>query len=492
MRRSFPDSVLLASLLLAAPGCTSVETVDRRPNVIYVLADDLGWAELGSYGQDRIRTPHLDRLAAEGLRFTQHYSGSPVCAPSRCVLLTGLHTGHAVVRANWENGGWGEHEPEGQYPLPPETRTLGEAFQEAGYATAAIGKWGNGGPGTTGHPNAQGFDHFFGYLCQRRAHNYYPHHLWRNGERVDLEGNAWFSAHQRLDEPLADPAAYAERYASAQYAPALCRDEALGFVRDHADEPFFLLYASNIPHVALQAPDADLDAYPAEWDAEPYLGQRGYLPHPSPRRAYAAMVSHLDREVGALLDLLDELELADDTIVMFSSDNGPTFNGGSDSAFFESAAHLRGLKASVYEGGLRVPFLARWPGRIAAGSESDHVSAFQDVFPTLAELCGLDVGAEVDGISLAPTLLGRDAQPEHELLYWELRGQQALRAGPWKAVRRKLDQGDTALELYHLGDDESESTDVAAEHPEVVARLEGLLEAAHTPSEAFPLPTIDG
>lgn len=483
-------SSLLLGLALLGPASRAQE--DGPPNVVLILADDLGWGELGCYGQALIQTPRIDSLAADGMRFTRFYSGSPVCAPSRCVLLTGLHTGHAIVRNNWENGGWGPDEPEGQFPLPAGTPQLGSLLSRAGFATGAFGKWGLGGPGTSGAPENQGFDHFLGYLCQRKAHNYYPTHLWHNGEKLELEGNAWFSAHQRIEAPLESEDAYYERFAAAQYAPELMLEGALAFLRENAERPFFLYYPSPIPHVALQVPREDLEAYPAEWDSEPYLGQRSYLPHPSPRRAYAAMVSHLDREVGAILDELERLGLSENTVVLFTSDNGPTFNGGSDSAFFDSAPGMRGLKVDVYEGGIRVPLLARWPGRIAAGSTSEHLSGFQDVLPTLLELAGEPAVEGLDGISLAPTLLGAGVQERHELLYWELGGQQAVRFGDWKAVRRNLRRGDTALELYDLANDPLESRDLAQERPRVAARAAALLEAARTPSADFPIEALDG
>ena len=462
--------------------------------MIYILADDLGYGELGSYGQEKIRTPNLDRLASEGMRFTQHYSGSAVCAPSRCVLLTGRHSGRAIVRDNWENGGWGPDEPEGQYPLPTGTPGLGRSLQQAGYATAAVGKWGLGGPGTSGRPNAQGFDLFFGYLCQRKAHNYYPTHLWRNDEKVPLPGNEeYFRAHQKIEAPLEDEAEYAQRFARETYACDPMIEEALGFVRANAEEPFFLYYASPVPHLALQIPEADVAAYPEEWDPEPYLGQKGYLPHPSPRRAYAAMITRLDTEVGRLLTLLEELGLEQDTIVMFSSDNGVTYTGGVEAEFFDSTAGLRGRKGSLFEGGIRVPFLARWPGRIAAGSTSDHPSAFHDVFPTILELVGLELPEEIpiDGLSLAPTLLGEGEQSAHPYLYWEFGPRQALRMGRWKALRRHLGEGDLTIELFDLERDPPESIDRAADEPEVTARCAELMAEAHTPSEAFPLATID-
>ena len=482
----------VAALLLLTP---SMRAAERIPNIVYVLADDLGYGEVGCYGQTKIRTPNIDRIAREGMRFTQHYSGSPVCAPSRCVIMTGLHTGHAIVRGNKENGGWGPNEPEGQHPLPEGTPTLARYLKKRGYRTAAIGKWGLGGPGTSGHPNRQGFDLFYGYLCQRKAHNYYPTHLWRNEEKHVLPGNDYFRAHQRIKAALTSEKEYFDRYARKHYAPDLMSKEALRFIRENQDTPFFLYYPSPIPHAALQVPRKDLDAYPREWDEKPYLGSKAYLPHPRPRAAYAAMVSHLDRQVGAILDLLDELELADNTIVMFSSDNGPTFNGGSDSSFFSSAGPFRGLKVSVHEGGIRVPMIARWPGKIAAGSTTDHISGFEDVLPTLLEIVGAETTAGIDGISFLPTLRAKGSQKRHAYLYWELGGQQALRAGPWKAVRTGMHRippgGAPQTRLYNLDDDVGERKNLAKERPEVLARMERLLRQAHTPSKVFPIPAVD-
>jgi arylsulfatase A len=488
--------LLAPSLLLLSSACASLEaggSGDGRPNILLILTDDLGYSELGSYGQTHIRTPRLDRLAAEGMRFTDHHSGSPVCAPSRCVLLTGLHTGHAFIRGNKEMGGWGPDEPEGQLPLPEDTTTLARLLQERGYATAAIGKWGLGGPGSSGHPNRQGFDHFYGYLCQRVAHNYYPTHLWRNEERDLLEGNEWFSAHQKLAEVPADLEAYS-RFEGKQYAPDLLLDEALEFLSAHRNEPFFLYFATPVPHVAIQVPADSLSEYAGSFADEPYLGKRGYLPHPEPRAGYAAMVTRMDRDIGCLLDRLEELGIADDTIVIFTSDNGPTFNGGTDSAFFESAAPFRGLKCSVYEGGIRVPMIVRWPGRIAPDSSSDLLSGFQDFLPTLQELTGGEAPRETDGISLAPTLLGRGEQREHEAMYWEYPeadGQQALRLGKWKVVRRGLRKGEGTFALYDLATDPAESHDLAAEHPELVEELRIRLAESRRRSDDFPLAGLD-
>lgn len=486
---------LLTAWILGCRGLAIAQSTDagdgaRRPNVIYILADDLGYGEVGAYGQTKIRTPNLDSLAQQGMRFTQHYSGSPVCAPSRCVLLTGKHTGHSYVRANYEVGGWGPDEPEGQLPLPEGTITLGTILQQHGYRTAAIGKWGLGGPGSTGRPNAQGFDLFYGYLCQRVAHNYYPTHLWRNDEKDILEGNAYFKAHQRIDQAPDDEAAWG-KYATTHFAPDRMINEALAFVRESADAntPFLLYYATPVPHAAIQVPEDSLAEYLGEgWDAKPYLGHKGYLPHPAPRAGYAAMVTRMDRDIGRIIALLEELGLRDDTIILFSSDNGPTFNGGTDSTFFDSTAGLRGLKTQVYEGGIRAPFIANWPERIEAGSTSDEPSAFQDMVPTICELVGIEMPDDfvTDGVSLAPTLLGHtNEQVSHEYLYWEYRGNQVIRRGDWKAIwkRRKND----AFELYNLADDPFEQTDVAARYPDLCSELKVLMQQARTPSEHFPL-----
>jgi arylsulfatase A len=472
-------------------GATTRPAAEAAPNIVYILADDLGYGEVGAYGQTRIRTPHLDRLAGEGMIFSQHYSGSPVCAPSRCVLLTGLHTGHAVVRNNWENGGWEQGAPEGQFPLPEEAITIAELLREGDYKTGAFGKWGNGGPQTSGHPLAQGFDSFLGYLCQRQAHNYYPTHLWKDNERLDLEGNDWFASHQKLTEPLESDDDYYERYSRQSFATDAMIEGALEFIDENKEQPFFLYYASPVPHAALQVPREEVEKYAGAFEETAYLGEKGYLPHPRPRAAYAAMVSRMDSNIGRILERLERYDLAERTVVMFSSDNGPTFNGGTDSTFFNSAAGMRGLKCSVYEGGLRVPFIVRWPGQVEAGVQSAHLSAFQDILPTVVELAGMEVEVPTDGKSLLPTLLGLEGQQEHEFLYWEYAGQQAIRRGPWKGVRSALRKGDLSLQLYNLEDDPTESRDVAADHPELCTELEQLLAREHVPSTDFPLPGVD-
>jgi arylsulfatase len=460
-----------------APAASPPAAAGRRPNIIFILADDLGWAELGCYGQTKIRTPNIDRIAAEGIRFTQHYAGSPVCAPSRCVLLTGLHAGHALVRDNRENGGWGPDQPEGQLELTASTVTVGHLLQRAGYTTAVVGKWGLGGPGSTGEPNRQGFDHWYGYLCQRVAHNHYPTHLWRDGRRENLDGNTWGNPTGR------------------RYAPDLMAADALRFIERNRDRPFFLYLAFTVPHLAIQVPDDALAEYRGAWPDPPYDGGKGYLPHPAPRAGYAAMVTRMDRDVGRILDLLTRLDLDDDTIVMFSSDNGATYDiGGADSPFFESCGPLRGRKGSVWEGGIRVPLVARWPDRIAPGRVTDHVSAFWDLLPTLMDLADLDPPAGLDGISFAPTLLGEGGQRASAYLYWEFpgySGQQAVRLGDWKGVRQQMRKGNTAIALFNLADDVGERNDVAPLHPEIVERIERIMREAHTPSRKFPPPLLD-
>ena len=469
--------ILFAGLLLT--GCA---TEERSPNIIYILADDLGYNELGSYGQQIIRTPNLDRLAADGMRFTQHYSGSPVCAPSRGTLLTGKHTGNAYVRDNFEMGGWGPDEPEGQLPLKDAEITIAEMLKPAGYATGYVGKWGLGGPDSEGHPNNQGFDRFYGYLCQRVAHNYYPTHLWSDSEADSLDNGEWYAAHQKLDEPLASEEEYYERFGGNDYAPDLMLDAALEFIDQHAEDPFFLVFATPVPHLALQVPREYVDAYPDSMDAEPFLGGP-YLPHPRPKAAYAAMITRMDRDVGTLLSRLEELGIDDNTIVMFSSDNGTTYVQGSYADYFNSVGDFRGLKGSVFEGGIRVPMIAKWPGHIEAGSTTDHVSAFWDVMPTIAEITGTTVPAGIDGQSFLPALTGGE-QPADDPLYWEYHafgGMQAVRMGPWKGVRQQIRrQSDSPVELYNLMDDPSESTDVAADHPDVVRQIRAVMDSRST------------
>jgi arylsulfatase len=442
------------------------------PNVVLIVADDLGVAELGCYGQKLIRTPNVDRMAKEGMKFTRFYSGQAVCAPSRCTLMTGKHTGHAAIRDNRE----APEKAEGQLPMSADEVTVATLLKKKGYTTAAMGKWGLGMFGTTGDPLKHGFDTFYGYNCQRHAHSHYPRFLYRNDQRFDLPGN---------DGAKGD-----------SYTQDLFEKEALDFLAANKDKPFFLYLPFIVPHVAVQVPEDSLKEYEGKLGDDPaYDGKKGYRVHPAPHAGYAAMVTRMDRSVGRILDKLKELKLDENTLVLFTSDNGPTHNvGGADSTFFQSAGDLKGLKGSLYEGGIRVPLLAYWPGKIKPGTTCDEPFAFWDILPTLCELTGADAPKQIDGLSFLPTLLGKAGQKTHDFLYWEFPGyggQQAVRAGNWKAVRQKLGQKKIVTELYDLKTDPNETTDVAAKNPDVVAKLEKLMMEQHTPNKNFPLQAID-
>ena len=487
-----PPIVVLALLSITLQSLVFADAPTRhhQPNIVFILADDLGYRELGCYGQKKIRTPHLDQLARQGLRFTQHYSGNAVCAPSRCVLMTGKHPGHAEIRSNLSTP------PEGQAPISAGEVTLAELLQKQGFATGAFGKWGLGGPGSSGAPLVQGFQRFFGYNCQSHAHSYYPSYLWDDAQRITLNNRPPIPGHAGL-APGADPnnpRSY-DPYKGQDYAPDRIHQQALAFLEAHRAKPFFLYYPSILPHVALQVPDEDLAPYLEEkWVDPPFTrAQGGYTPHFTPRAAYAAMITRLDRYVGELLEKLDELQLTSNTIVIFSSDNGTThLKEEVDYTFFSSVGELRGLKGSLYEGGVRVPTIVRWPGHIPPNTTTDFVSGFEDWLPTLLDLLGAtdQLPPGIDGISLKPTLLGQD-QPERRFLYREFPGyggQQSIRVGPWKAIRQNLSRGQRRIELYHLTDDPSETTDLADKHPDLIARLAALMAEQHRPSHLFPLP----
>ncbi|GIW82834.1 MAG: arylsulfatase [Gemmatales bacterium] len=488
-------SLFFLAVLVLMPAVTRAEDRSRPPNIVFILADDLGYAELGCYGQKKIRTPNLDRLASQGMRFTQAYSGNAVCAPSRCVLMTGKHPGHAWVRTNRSA------KPEGQEPIPPEEITIAEILRDHGYKTGAFGKWGLGPPASMGDPLNQGFDRFFGYNCQGHAHSYYPSYLWSNDKRIKLNNDPPVPGHASLPKGADpnDPKSY-ERFKGKDYAPDRINKQVLDFIRTHKEEPFFLYYPSIIPHVALHVPDEDLKPYLAlKWHDPPFTRAKGYgyTPHFTPRAAYAAMISRLDRYVGNVLKLLDELQLADNTVVFFSSDNGTTtLKQEVDYEFFESVGPLRGLKGSLYEGGIRVPLIVRWPGKVKPGTVSDRIVGFEDILPTLAEIAGASkrVPRNIDGISFVPTLLGKK-QPPREFLYREFPsygGQQSIRVGKWKAIRRNLLKNPNApIELYNLEEDVGESKNVADKHPQIVARLSELMRREHTPSKVFPFKALD-
>lgn len=467
--------------------CPVVSCVDKsnesRPNVIYILADDLGYGDLSCMGQQRFSTPNIDRLASEGLLMTRHYSGTSVSAPSRSCLITGQHTGHTPIRGNKE---W---PVEGQHPFPSSSYNLFEYLSDAGYATGVCGKWGLGAPGTEGAPENQGVMDFYGYNCQRIAHNYYPEYLWHDGEKVILEGNSG--------------------YGEEQYAPYLYHDHAKQFIRNHAsaDEPFFLFYATALPHAELKLPEAEIDACEGDFlpekefkgcDSGPNYKKGGYGSQPRAHAAFAAMITLLDRQVGEITALVDSLGIAENTLIIFTSDNGPHEEGGADPVFFNSSGGLRGTKRDLYEGGIRVPFIARWPGKIDKGRVSEHVSAFWDFYPTMVDLVGSPVNeqVEMDGISYLPTLLEEGEQPEHDYLYWEfheLKGRQAVLKGDWKAVRYNVADGGQ-IELYDMSKDPGETSDLSEQYPELVSEFEKIMSEARTESELFGFvsPTYKG
>jgi arylsulfatase A-like enzyme len=413
-------------------------------------------------------------MASGGMLFTQHYSGTSVCAPSRCSLRTGKHTGHTAIRGNKE---W---KPEGQWPMSDNELTVAEILKQAGYVTGAFGKWGLGYPGSEGDPNNQGFDEFYGYNCQRLAHNYYPAHLWDNQQKVGLDGNS--------DDKF------------EIYAPHLIHQRALQFIEKNKDKPFFLFYPNTIPHAELLLPEENLAPFRGKFlpekefkGAEP--GDENFREGPygtqtESHAAFAGMVTLLDQQVGEVLAKLKELGLEKNTLVIFSSDNGPHLEGGADPDYFDSNGPLKGYKRDLYEGGMREPMIAFWEGKIVPGSKTDHISAFWDFMSTAAELAGASVPENTDGVSFLPTLLGKEGQQQHDYLYWEFHekgGRQALRKDDWKLVKYEVFNPEkTTAELYNLATDPGEENNVAAENPEIVNQLMGLINSARTDSEVFP------
>jgi len=483
----------LLFLALIACGCHAAA---ERLSVVFILADDLGWGELGCYGQEKIPTPNLDRLAAEGTRFTQHYSGAPVCAPSRCVLMTGRHLGHAEVRGNLQAKRNFPEFNEGQHPLSEETQTFVQLFRRAGYATGAIGKWGLGPVGSTGDPNRKGFDLFFGYNCQAVAHSYYPSHLWRNAEKITINARP-VPGHAKQPEGEARM----QDWIGETYAPKLMIAEAEKFIAANSERPFLLYLPFIEPHVAMHPPRESVEKFPVEWDSEVYRGQNGYLPHPRPRAAYAAMISDLDSYVGRVLKALETAGVEKRTLVVFTSDNGATHGergdprfhvGGADPKFFHSTGGLRGYKGSLYEGGIRVPMIARLPGRIAAGAVKNTPSYFADWFPTLCDAAGLDQPAGLDGESLWPVLTGKDQSlGSRKPMIWvfpEYGGQVAVRIGNFKLVRQNLQRKTPgAWEVYDLSRDSGEAHDLAASNLDLIAEAEALLRREVADNRYFPL-----
>lgn len=455
-RRNFLQRAGLGSLSLIASGSIlsgltcSKSGKPAKPNVIYILADDLGYGDLGSYGQQQLLTPHIDKLTAEGMKFTQHYSGHPVCAPSRCTLMTGKHTGHASRRSNRP-----------YIPVQPDETVVAELFKQAGYRTGIVGKWGlsdtpgDFDPGTMGQPNKRGFDYWFGFLNQKHAWDYYTEFVWENGEK-------WMNTENR-------------------YMHDVFTEKALDFIRTNQQEPFYLYLPFTIPHVnnakghtpeAQQVPD-DSPYTDRDW--------------PQAEKNFASMITRLDTSVGQVLQLLEKLGLSENTIVMFSSDNGAQGYAPHSERFFNGTGGLRGKKGDVYEGGIRIPFIVKWPGVIEPGSTSDHISAFWDFMPTAADIIGVGAPTGIDGISFYPTLVGKP-QPEHDYLYWEFparRYAQAIRKGDWKAVKL---EPESPIELYNLANDVNEEHNVAGQYPELVEEMRQLFTTARYDTEHWKYP----
>ncbi len=459
---------------------SSVAQNKSKPNIIYIYADDLGYGELGCYGQTKIQTPHIDQLAKEGIRFTQHYSSAPVCAPSRCMLMTGKNPGHTYIRGNYEMGGFEDEKERGQMPLHEGAYTIANMLKERNYATGMIGKWGMGVVGTTGSPLNHGFDYYYGYLDQKQAHNYYPTHLWEN-DRWDSLNNPFIYVHRPLDSTTATEKDF-NYYKGNDYAPKKMTDKALAFIEKNKSNSFFLYLPYTIPHLSLQLPDEYVNKYKGKFDEHPYYGQKGYAANRYPLSTYAGMISFLDDQVGIIMEKIKSLGLDENTIVMFSSDNGTTFSSPVDKNFFNSVSGLRGLKMELYEGGIRVPFIARWPGKIKAATVSDMVSVQYDMMSTLAAITGLPV-QHTDGISLMPTLMGKLQQEQHSYLYFEYPengGQVAVRMGNWKGVKKQLIKNPkVSWELYDLSKDPSEQNNIAEAHKDILKQFDAIVKKEH-------------
>ena len=460
-RKQFIQSITASSLALSFENrLQAEENSNRKPNIVLIMADDLGWQEIGVMGQKKIRTPNIDNLATKGMRFNQFYSGSAVCAPSRCNLITGKHGGHAYIRNNREIKNKGDIFG-GQLPLPEGEIGLAKILKSVGYTTGCFGKWGLGAVGTTGDPLNQGFDRFYGYNCQRHAHNLYPKYLVNDQENELLPGNTRSNTGEI-------------------YAPQRIADEMLEFVSKNKKQPFFLYYPTVLPHLPLQAPKEDIEEYKGLWPETPYNG-RSYQPHPTPRACYAAMISFLDKQIGRLIALLKNLNLDRNTIVMFTSDNGSThLRSQVDYDFFDSVCPLRGLKGSLYEGGIRVPFIAHWPGKIRSNQQSDHLAANYDLLATIAEIVDVQITMDTDGTSFLPLLLGKtEDQKIPPYLFWDFAGyggQMAVRMGKWKGLKRDLRKKDkVTLELYNLEEDIGETNNVTSQHPEIAAKIEQII-----------------
>lgn len=474
-------SVLLIGFSGIQPGFAQKKKskTPQRPNVVFILADDLGYGDLSCYGQEKFDTPNIDLLAQNGMRFTQCYSGTTVSAPSRSCLLTGTHSGHTAIRGNKELN------PEGQFPLPADSRTIFHLFKDAGYETGTFGKWGLGFVGSTGDPNKQGVDHFYGYNCQLLAHSYYPDHLWENDQRIELKDNV-----------------LEVEYGKGTYSQDLIHSKALSFLDNRKqEEPFFLFYPTIIPHAELIVPeDSIINKFRGKFPEVPYKGfepgspafrKGGYCTQLNPRATFAAMVYRLDVYVGQLVQKLKDKGIYDNTIIIFASDNGPHREGGADPDFFNSNGIWRGYKRDLYEGGIRVPMIISWPGHIQAGTETNFMCSFWDLMPTFEELLNPKATVkEMDGVSMLPLLENRKGQKEHEYLYFEfqeLNGRQAVRKGVWKLVHMNIRGEKPYYELYNLAADPSEKYNLLNKYPEKTEELKAIMLEAHTDDPNWPL-----
>lgn len=446
---------------LALPYIGHASEKQPLPNIIYILTDDMGIGDLGCYGQQKIKTPCIDELAANGIQFARHYAGSAVSAPSRCALLTGKHTGHAYIRGN--KSAKGDTAEGFDYPMKGEEITIAEILKTKNYATGCVGKWGLGGPKTEGSPINQGFDYFFGYLGQGSAHKYYPDHLWENDKKIILNNKI--------------------------YSHDLIVDKGIDFIEKNCDKNFFLYMAITLPHAELIVPDEDLKEYDGKFDEKPYIGDH-FCNQPKPRATYAAMISKIDRTVEQVLDVLEQKGIKDNTLIIFSSDNGVHFAGGHDPDYFKSNGGFRGYKRDLYEGGIHTPLIVSWPKAIQTPRVSFHLSAFWDFLPTVCDLVGVDAPENIDGISMLPEIEGKGKQAEHDYLYWEFHergGKQAVMKGKWKLLKQNIEKpGATTWELYNLNEDPTESMNVISQYPKIVAELQKAIKANYTPSDTYP------
>ena len=506
MKLLYLDTKILKIFFLFFVVCSCTVPENNQPNIIYILADDLGYGEVGVYGQRLIETPNIDNLSKTGMKFLNHYTGSPVCAPARSVLMTGMHSGNNYIRANseWSERGdiWSfqsmfdDPNLEGQRPLLDTIVTIAKVLQDNGYKTGIVGKWGLGGPLTNSVPNKKGFDFFYGYNCQRQAHNLYPTHLWRNEKRHILNNYI-------IDKNLNGNDPYLEKtykkFNQKDYAPTLMHNEALQFIEKNKNHSFFLYYASPLPHLPLQAPENWVNYYTKKFgDEEPYLG-KSYYPNRYPKATYAAMISYLDQQVGEIIAKLKEIGEYENTLLIFTSDNGPTYLDQVDYEYFNSTGIFvnssNSMKGSLSEGGLRVPMIVNWPNEIKGNSVSNHISVFYDFFETVLDVANIQSSFSTDGISYLPELKGKK-QKKHKYLYWEYPesgGLQAIRMGKWKGIKTNLFEGNSKLKLYDLSLDQKELNDVSAHNPKIVNLLENyLIESHKTPSlDEFIIPSLE-